>query len=194
MANIAYVRVSTTDQNQGRQIALLNELGITFEKTFQESVSGKDIKGRPKLQKMLEFIREGDTVYIESISRLARNIMDLLKIVETFREKGVELVSLKEQIDTSTPQGKFLLSIFGAMAELERDTIKQRQKEGIDLALAEGRPYGRPNATISSTFPDNYKSWKAGKIKAVEFMKLENLKRTTFYKLVKQYEANNKKQ
>ena len=193
MANIIYVRVSTSDQNQGRQFALFKERGIKLDKVFCESVSGKDIKGRPQLQKMLEFIREGDTVYIESISRLARNIMDLLKIVETFREKSVELVSLKEQIDTSTPQGKFLLSIFGAMAELERDTIKQRQKEGIDLALAEGRPYGRPNATISSTFPDNYKSWKAGKIKAVEFMKLENLKRTTFYKLVKQYEANNKK-
>lgn len=188
MANIIYVRVSTSDQNQGRQFALFKERGIKLDKVFCESVSAKDIKGRPQLQKMLEFIREGDTVYIESISRLARNIMDLLKIVETFREKGVELVSLKEQIDTSTPQGKFLLSIFGAMAELERETIKQRQKEGIELALAEGRPYGRPNAIISSTFPDNYKSWKAGKIKAVEFMKVENLKRTTFYKLVKQYE------
>lgn len=187
MANIAYVRVSTTDQNQGRQFALFEERGIKLDKTYQESVSGKDIKGRPQLQKMLDFIREGDTVYIESISRLARNIMDLLKIVETFKEKGVELVSLKEQIDTSTPQGKFLLSIFGAMAELERDTIKQRQKEGINLALAEGRPYGRPNVTISSTFPDNYKDWKAGKIKAIDFMKMEKLKRTTFYKLVKQY-------
>lgn len=138
---------------------------------------------------MLEFIREGDTVYIESISRLARNILDLLKIVETFKEKGVELVSLKESIDTSTTQGKFMLNVFGAMAELERDTIKERQREGIDLALAEGRPYGRPNATISATFPENYKKWKSGKIKAVEFMKLENLKRTTFYKLVKNYES-----
>lgn len=190
MANIGYVRVSSKDQNQGRQFALFEERGIKLDKTYEESASGKDIKGRPMLQKMLDFIREGDTVYIESISRLARNIKDLLNIVEILKEKGVELVSLKEQIDTSTPQGKFLLSIFGAMAELERDTIKQRQKEGIDLALAEGRPYGRPNATISPTFPDNYKSWKSGKIKSVEFMQLEKLKKTTFYKLVKKYENN----
>ena len=190
MANIGYVRVSSKDQNQGRQFALFEERGIKLDKTYEEAVSGKDIKGRPQLQKMLEFIREGDTVYIESISRLARNIMDLLKIVEIFKEKGTELVSLKESIDTSTNQGKFLLSIFGAMAELERATIKERQREGIDLAIAEGRPYGRPGATISSTFTDNYKEWKAGKIKSVDFMKREKLKKTTFYKLIKKYEKN----
>ena len=139
MANIGYVRVSTTEQNTGRQFALFSERGIKLDRIYEEKVSGKDTKGRPELAKMLDYVRDGDTVYIESISRLARNIMDLLKIVQQLQDKKVELVSLKETIDTSTPQGKFLLSIFGAMAELERDTIKQRQREGIDLALAEGR-------------------------------------------------------
>ena len=188
MANIGYVRVSTTEQNTGRQFALLKERGIKLDRVYEEKVSGKDTKGRPELEKMLDYVRDGDTVYIESISRLARNIMDLLKIVQQLQDKKVELVSLKETIDTSTPQGKFLLSIFGAMAELERDTIKQRQREGIDLALAEGRAYGRPATSMSSTFSKNYKDWKSVKIKAVDFMKLEHLKKTTFYKLVKEYE------
>lgn len=189
MANIGYVRVSTAEQNTGRQFALFEERGIKLDKTYEEKVSGKDVKGRPELKKMLEYVREGDTVYIESISRLARNIMDLLKIVQQLQDKKVDLVSLKETIDTSTPNGKFLLSIFGAMAELERETIKQRQREGINLALAEGRAYGRPEVKTSPTFAKNYKEWKKGNIKSIDFMKLEGLKKTTFYKLVKEYEG-----
>lgn len=190
MANIGYVRVSSITQNTGRQFLLFEERGIILDKTYTEKVSGKNIKDRPQLQEMLKYVREGDTVYIESISRLARNIMDLLKIVEQLQEKHVELVSLKETIDTSTPQGKFLLSIFGAMVQLERDTIKERQREGINLALAEGRAYGRPIIKISPTFAKNYAEWKQGKIKAIEFMQREGLKKTTFYKLVKMYEQN----
>ena len=193
MANIGYVRVSTVEQNTGRQFALFEERGIKLDRTYTEKVSGKDVKGRPELKAMLDYVRDGDTVYIESISRLARNIMDLLKIVQQLQEKKVELVSLKETIDTSTPQGKFLLSIFGAMAELERETIRQRQREGIDLALAEGRAYGRPELQISNTFAKNYELWKSGGMKAVEFMRAEGLKKTTFYKLVKEYEENHKK-
>lgn len=189
MAKICYVRVSTLDQNEGRQFALFEERGIKLDKIYMEKVSGKDINNRPQLQAMLEYVREGDIVYIESISRLARNIMDLLNIVKQLQAKKVELVSMKETIDTSTPQGKFLLSIFGAMAELERETIRERQREGINLALAEGRAYGRPEIEISSTFAKNYSEWKNGKIKAVDFMRLEALKKTTFYKLVKAYEG-----
>lgn len=188
MANIGYVRVSTKEQNTGRQFALFEDLNIKLDKIYVEKASGKDMPNRPQLKAMLEYIREGDVVYIESISRLARNIMDLLKIVEKLTEKGVELISLKESIDTSSAQGKFLLSVFGAMAELERETIKERQREGIELAIAEGRPYGRPNATISASFPNNYKLWKCGKLKSKDFMQKENLKKTTFYKLIKMYE------
>ena len=190
MANIGYVRVSTQEQNTGRQFALFETNGINLDRTYTEKVSGKDTKNRPQLQAMLDYVREGDVVYVESISRLARNIKDLLEIVEKLQKKKVALKSLKESnIDTTGAQGRFLLSIFGAMAELERETIRERQREGIDVALAKGRPYGRPSATLSDTFGEHYKEWKSGKIKTVQFMKLENLKKTTFYKLVKQYEG-----
>ncbi len=94
MAKICYVRVSTLDQNEGRQFALFEERGIKLDKIYMEKVSGKDIYNRPQLQAMLEYVREGDIVYIESISRLARNIMDLLNIVKQLQVKKVELVSI----------------------------------------------------------------------------------------------------
>ena len=146
------------------------------------------------LKAMLEYVREGDIVYIESISRLARNTRDFLNIIESLQSKKVELVSLKESIDTSTPTGKFMLSVFAALYQLERENILERQKEGIALALEERkkdgfRPYGRPSVKMSDTFPANYKKWKDGKITATEFMKKESLPRTTFYRLVKQYES-----
>jgi DNA invertase Pin-like site-specific DNA recombinase len=118
--NIAYVRVSSADQNTARQLEALKNYNI--DKYYEEKISGKDTN-RPMLKAMLEFAREGDTVYIESISRLARNTLDFLKIVEQLTEKGIKLISLKESIDTSTPQGKFMLSVFAALSQLERDTI-----------------------------------------------------------------------
>ena len=187
MARIGYIRVSTKEQNTGRQFELLKDRKIKLDKVYEEHVSGKNTN-RPQLQAMLDYVREDDTVYIESISRLARNTRDFLNIVEMLQEKKVNLVSLKESIDTSTPQGKFMLSVFSALYQLERENILERQREGINLALKEGRPYGRPSVTISDTFPANYKKWKDGKITATEFMKQESLPRTTFYRLVKQYE------
>lgn len=189
MANIAYVRVSTKEQNTGRQFQCFSERGIKLDKTFEEHISGKDTN-RPELQKMLEYVREGDTLYIESISRLARSTADFLSIVKQLNDKGVAVNSLKESFDTSSPQGKFTLTIFAALAELERETIRERQREGIDLCLQEGRAYGRPKKQFSKTFAGNYADWKAGKIKAVDFMKLENLKSSTFYRMTKEYEAN----
>ena len=187
MANISYIRVSTKEQNTGRQFELLKERGIKLDKVYEEHVSGKDTN-RPQLKAMLDYVREGDTVFIESISRLARNTRDFLNIVDSLQNKKVNLVSLKESIDTSTPTGKFMLSVFAALYQLERENILERQHEGIALALEQKRPYGRPATTISDTFPANYKKWKDGKITATEFMKKESLPRTTFYRLVKQYE------
>lgn len=191
MANIGYIRVSSEQQNTGRQFELLKDRGINLDKIFEEKVSGKDTKNRPQLQAMLNYVREGDTVYVESISRLARNTQDLLKIVAQLQEKDVAFTSLKESFDTSTPTGKFVLTMFAALAELERSTIKERQREGIDLCLKEKRPYGRHKIKISSTFGKNYKKWKAGQFTAVEFMRLEGLKKSTFYTLVKEYEKSN---
>ena len=189
MANIGYIRVSTKEQNTGRQHNDFINAGITIDRVYEEKISGKNTE-RPQLKAMLNYVREGDTVYVESFSRLARSTRDLLEIVEELTSKGVQFVSLKESMDTSTPQGQFVLTMFGAMAQLERDTILQRQREGIDLCLAEGRAYGRPSAEISDTFAVHYKQWKAGEIKAVDFMALENLPKSTFYKLVKRYEQS----
>jgi DNA invertase Pin-like site-specific DNA recombinase len=185
MSRIAYVRVSTVDQNPGRQFEALKHYGIG--KYFEEKISGKD-RNRPELKAMLDYVREGDSLYIESFSRLARSLSDLLVIVSTLQKRGVELISLKENVDTSTPAGRLQLHIFGALYEFERETIKERQKEGIDLALKEGRKYGRKKTVINEKFHDAYKRWKANEITAVEAMKLSGLKKTTFYKLVKEHE------
>ena len=189
MANIAYIRVSSSDQNTGRQREILSDKGI--EKWYEEKISGKDTN-RPKLKEMLDYVRDGDVLYIESISRLARNTRDFLNILEQLENKGVKLVSTKENIDTSTPTGRFMVNVFASLAELERGMIRQRQQEGIALARQEGRPYGRPSITISNTFASNYRLWKAGAIKAIEFMAAEGLKKSSFYKLVKKYETDQK--
>lgn len=192
MANIGYIRVSTQHQNTGRQHEDFSAKGITIDKLYEEKISGKNTE-RPQLKAMLQYVREGDTVYAESFSRLARSTRDLLEIVEDLTSKGVQFVSLKENVDTSTPQGKFMLTVFAGLAQLERDTILQRQREGIDLCLSEGRAYGRPTAKMSDTFATHYQQWKAGKIKAVDFMKAENLPKSTFYKLVKRFEEDTTK-
>lgn len=190
MANIGYIRVSTKEQNTGRQYEDFTAKGIALDKVFEEKLSGKNTD-RPQLQAMLSYLREGDTLYVESFSRFARSARDFLNIVNTLNEKGVSFVSLKENIDTTTSQGKFMLTVFAGLYELERDNILERQREGIDLALKEGRPYGRPSATLSATFSKNYQLWKQGELKAVDFMKRENIPKSTFYKLVKRYENEN---
>lgn len=186
--NIAYVRVSTQEQNTARQLEALKPYAV--QKIFEEKISGKDLK-RPELQKMLEFVREGDKLYIESISRLARSTRDFLNILDELNAKGVALVSLKESIDTSTPQGRFMLSVFAALSEMEKETIRQRQIEGIAIALAtgrtkSGRAYGRPKVTITERYRVAYKAWKEGNITATEAMKQANVKKNSFYNLAKQ--------
>lgn len=137
---IGYARVSTAEQHVERQQLILQELGA--EKTFVDACSGKTTD-RAALNEMLTFVREGDTVVVESISRLARNTRDLLSLVDKFTELGVEFVSQKENIDSTTPTGKFILTVFGAIAELEREYILQRQAEGIEIAKAHRKYRGR---------------------------------------------------
>lgn len=137
---IAYVRVSTVEQNEARQIEALKKYGI--DKWFTEKVSAKDTN-RPQLQAMLEFAREGDTVYIHDFSRLARSTSDLLKMVELLQAKGVHLVSNKESIDTSTPTGKLMLTMLGAIYEFERTNLLERQREGVAIAKTQGKYKGR---------------------------------------------------
>lgn len=145
---IGYVRVSTEEQNTARQELLMAQLGV--EKLFIDKASGKS-KDRPSLEEMLAFVREGDTVIVESISRFARNTKDLLNLVEKLTEKKVEFISKKEAIDTSTPCGKFMLTVFGAMAQLEREQIcsarrraLQSQRRRGNIRAASRLPWTRP--------------------------------------------------
>ncbi|MFS0562760.1 recombinase family protein [Terribacillus sp. 179-K 1B1 HS] len=179
---MGYCRISHKTQNESRQIKALEEQNV--EKIFLDKLSGSD-KNRPQLQEMLSFIRDGDVLIIESISRLARNTKDFLEIVNDLTERGIEVVSLKENIDTSTPQGKFICTIFGALYELERDSIRQRQLEGIVIAKEKGVAFGRPAIQIDDNFLREYKCWKEGKQTAVATYKKLNISRTTFYRKVK---------
>ena len=184
---VAYVRVSTEEQNEARQVEALEKFNI--EKWFTEKVSGKDTK-RPKLQSMLEFVREGDVVYVMDFSRLSRSVTDLLGIVELLNEKKVRLVSLKENLDTSTPTGKLMLTVIGAIAEFERQNILERQREGIEIAKREGKYKGRKPLELGD-FENVYQEWKAGKITAVAACELLGIGRATFYRRGQQYENNN---
>lgn len=181
MSRIGYVRVSSKDQNEERQVVALKGAGV--KKIFQEKISGKDTN-RPELQAMMAYVREEDTIVIESISRLARNTLDFLTLVKTLTEKGVDIVSLKEMIDTSTPQGKFMLTVFGALYEMERDMIRQRQEEGIAIAIENGVRFGRPKVEIDEKFKSLYQEWKNDRITAREAMKQLGLKPNTFYRRV----------
>ena len=139
---LGYIRVSTVEQNEERQTRALLEKGVEKENLFIDKQSGKNAE-RAQLKALLAFCRKGDVVITESISRIARNTKDLLTIIEQLTNKGVDFISLKESIDTSTPQGKFMLTVFGALAELERENILERQREGIEIAKSEGKYKGR---------------------------------------------------
>ena len=141
---------------------------------------------------MLEYVRDGDTLYIESISRLGRSTRDLLNIIDILKKKNVTLVSSKENIDTNTPQGRFVLSIFAALSELEREQTLQRQREGISIAKSQGKYKGRqPIAIDWIKFEQLYEQWKAEDITAVEFQKQMGLRANTFYRRIKEYEEKN---
>lgn len=183
MARIAYIRVSTQEQNTARQEQSFAQ-GV--DKVFIEKISGKDTN-RPQLQAMLEYVREGDTVIVESFSRLARNARDLLNIVDELTAKGCDFVSLKESVDTSTPQGKFMLTVFAGLIQLEREQILQRQAEGIAIAKADGKYKGRqPIAIDESTFRKEVTKWRAGEQTATATMAKLGLKANTFYRRVKE--------
>ncbi len=185
---LGYIRVSTLEQNEGRQVEALLAIGIERDNLFIDKQSGKNTD-RPKLKELLGFVRKGDIVYTESISRIARNTKDLLTIVDTLQQKQVEFVSLKESIDTTTPQGKFMLTVFGAMAELERDNILERQREGIEIAKKQGKYTGRqPIKFDKSLFKYTVARWKQGEITATKAMEIVGLKSNTFYRRVKELE------
>ena len=179
---VGYIRVSTAEQNTARQEVLMEQLGV--ERMYIDKMSGKTAD-RPQLKSMLNFVRIGDTVIVESISRFARNTKDLLELVESLTEKHVEFISKKESIDTTTPAGKFMLTVFAAVAELERGYILDRQREGIAIAKAQGKYRGKPKKQIDQRLWDElYVKWRNGEITAVEFMKRVGLKKSAFYERI----------
>ena len=179
--NLAYVRVSTVEQNEERQIEALKKFNI--EKWFTEKVSGKNMD-RPKLQEMLDFCREGDTIYIHDFSRLARSTKDLLDIVERLKEKGVHLVSNKENIDSSTPQGKLMLTMIAAIYEFERVNMLERQREGIAIAKREGKFKGRKPLELDD-FDKYYELYVSRQITKSEMARKLNISRPTLDKMIK---------
>lgn len=185
-----YIRVSSKDQNTIRQEVKAKEIGIPVGNVFIEKVSGKNVTARPVLSNMMNVLQSGDKLIVDSISRFARNTKDLIELVEQLNEKSVIFVSLKEAIDTTTPTGIFMLTVFGAVAQLEREYIRQRQAEGIAIAVAQGKFKGRKPVEYPKQWDKYYKMIKDGAMTNVEAMKLMDLKKTTFYKLVKDYEYN----
>lgn len=186
--NVAYVRVSTVEQNEARQIEALEKYHI--DKWYTEKVSGKNAADRPELQTMLDFVREGDTLYIHDFSRLARSTKDLLDIVELLNDKGVHLVSNKENLDTSTPQGKLMFTMFAAFYEFERTNMLERQAEGIAIAKREGKYKGRKAIEIDTVkFETQYERYLKREINKTELAKVLKVSRPTLDKMIKEYVA-----
>lgn len=182
--NVAYIRVSTAEQNLERQRENLAPYNI--ERWFEEKVSGKDTH-REQLKLMLGFVREGDTVYVNDFSRLSRSVSDLLNLVSALSAKGVRLVSIKETFDTSTPTGKLMITLIGAINEFERQNMLERQREGIAIAKREGKYKGRKPLELEG-FEELYLLWKSGSISAVKAAEALSISRGTWYNKVIAYE------
>lgn len=173
-----YARVSTEQQNLDRQLDLLKAHGVDM--IYNEKMTGTK-RDRPELTKLLDRMTEGDTVVIESLSRLGRSTKDLIALVELFEARGVHLVSLKESIDTSTPTGKLLFTLMSAIAQFERDVIADRTREGLKAARARGRKGGRPG-TDSHKLKQALKLYEAKQHTVREIEELTGVKKATLYR------------
>ena len=185
---VGYVRVSTVEQNEGRQLVTMDKYNA--EKVFTEKVSAKDTK-RPQLQAMVDFVREGDTIVIHDFSRLARSTKDLLELVELFNSKGVKLISNKENIDSSTPTGKLMLTMIGAINEFERANLLERQREGIALAKKEGKYKGRKEVKVDN-FGYHYNRYLTRQVSKLQLAKELNVSRPTLDKLINEFKGANR--
>lgn len=173
-----YARVSTEQQNLDRQLDILQKYGVDF--IYNEKMTGTK-RNRPELEKLLERLTEGDTVVVESLSRLGRSTKDLIWLMETFNSKGVNLVSLKESIDTTTSTGKLLFTLMSAIAQFERDVIADRTREGLNSARARGRKGGRPR-TDSEQLRKAIKLYNTQQYSLAEIEDMTGVKRSTLYR------------
>lgn len=182
---IGYARVSTDEQNEARQLESFSEYSEKISKVFIDKISGKNMN-RPQLRAMLDYVREDDVIVVSDFSRLARSTKDMLQIVQELTDKGVALISIKENVDTDTPQGKFILTIFAALAELERETILQRQHEGIAIAKMQGKYKGRKSIPYNEEqLRSECQKWRNGEQSAADTMKKLDIKKNRFYQIVK---------
>lgn len=188
---IGYVRVSSVDQNEARQLETMEKNNV--EKIYSEKISGKDTN-RPQLKAMLEFAREGDTIVVHDFSRLARSTKDLLELVEMLEQKEVTLISAKEKIDTSTPTGKLMLTMIGAINEFERANLLERQREGIKIAKEQGKYKGRKKKLIDpAIFEELYNKYNNREIKTkTELAKMLNVGRPKLDRLIEEYQIKGK--
>ncbi|WP_227940279.1 recombinase family protein [Alkalihalobacillus deserti] len=182
--NIAYIRVSTVEQNEAIQTEVMKQYKI--DKVYQEKVSAKNTN-RPKLMEMLDFAREGDTIYVADFSRLARSTKDLLELIELLEIKGVQLVSIKENIDTSTATGRLMLKMISAINDFERENMLERQREGITIAKAEGKYKGRKEVSIPD-FDKQYQRYMNREVTKSRLAKELGVSRPTLDKLIKEHQ------
>lgn len=181
---IAYVRVSSEEQNEARQLEAIKTYKI--DKVFIDKKSGKNTN-RPEFNNMMDFIREGDTVVVSELTRLSRSTLDLYNTISEFNKKRIKLISIKEGvIDTSTPTGKMWFGLLAVLSEFERETIKQRQAEGIAVAKKEGKYRGRKVIKIDNE-EEIMSLWINKKITATKAAELLGCTRGTVYNKKKQY-------
>lgn len=193
---VTYKRVSTVKQDIERQTIQLDKLGIKFDKEYIDKMSGKT-KDRPQLNKMMAEVKDGDTVYCESISRLGRSLKDLIDIIEQLVNKGVRVIILKEGIDTNSSTYKLLLAVFGGVAEMERETIQERVIQGVEKCKATGetktgRWFGREEKKaddLPKEFKKYYDKMINKEISKVEMAKLLGCGRATLYRWIRLYEG-----
>ncbi len=187
MANLAYIRVSTVEQNEARQIKMMEDLGISKDNMLIDKITGvTPWNERPALSKCIEYMRKGDTLYIESITRLGRSVQEILTVIDILNKKEVGLVSLKENIDTSTPAGRLVLTVMAGVAQWEREALKERQMEGIAIAKALGKFNGRAPKKLEN-FIEIYHDWLDKKVTAAEASRKLGVARSTFYRKVDDY-------
>ena len=185
---IGYARVSTQEQDLARQIDALQNYGV--EELYTEKMSGTNAD-RIELTKVKKRVQTGDSIVVESLSRLGRSTKDLLTLIDRWERDGVQLVSLKENIDTSTPTGKLLLTILTAICQFERDITAQRTKEGLKSAQARGRKGGRPRAD-TSTLEQAVKMYRSQTYSMPEICDITKISKATVYRALRNKEQNKK--
>lgn len=205
MKTFGYIRVSSKDQNEDRQRETMFKEGINERDLLIDKISGKDFN-RPEYQLLKKMVRKGDIVVFDSITRMGRNMNDTMKEYEWFVENGIQLRFVKESMINTTNDKddvmkqaiqKIILTLLTAFAEKERDEIRIRQAEGIAIAKAKGKHLGRPRLNLKSISKEqnqklkqNYPAWKNKEITGVQFANMLELKKNTFYKILKEYESS----